>query len=774
MRLDNRQFGFLLAITCSVMAAPVSGHSSRFADTTSYNGDTPCREVSGPLDLESLKRARESAVFAVYVTRGSSLQPNGTATLVDDSGILLTAAHVVHFDKDKLIEITKVVDGAKPVVLRYPVRVISDTKDWLKSDLALLQADNWDNPPILSVPFRFNALSFIDGFFVGHAEGMKGIVFQPFTHRFGSTDDSDGMPYRGTVFPHASGALLLDERGRAFAMALRHSDFSGTAISDLTIEGLFRILTKRDAFSAFPLQTALGLIKSIPPSGVAKDLISRAQRAIIDDWFVLTLERRALSSVDLIHVTDALFTEPGWDNVRHSRQHFRDLMSTMSALAAKLCAHHYFWDRFSVAQDNATSHTQATSRGAARSVGAAATGADTGPQIMEKAPDPVTPNLPAQLPDAEVGSEPFTPNDPREQGRLGTLLLERALANLNTRDRIATRQIKLAKGYLDRATEDPAVQVSLAARVRSREHAALFANLALAEDLGATRGIGTRSAAERAIRASDALGGSPTAYQLAAAYAAEDGQPEVAAGILARAVAMLSDEKPGDQPLRASLKKDFASISAGRTALADTRIETYRVSPELVQANGRWTAMAAAAAPPSTTPALQFAGSNLSRLLSSPNAGQLFASTLIGTTAVGSSSETIGNVSDVILDRNGRVNALVISVGGFLGIGGKDIAVPLELVEAQARGMPTSGWFHAKPARTSAPAVAMQSDDQKPGASAGAPNNVPVSSQVDRVVVRLTKRELQDAPSFKSLYGMNDSSTAASSGLSGMTGHSGP
>ena len=98
----------------------------------------------------------------------------------------------------------------------------------------------------------------------------------------------------------------------------------------------------------------------------------------------------------------------------------------------------------------------------------------------------------------------------------------------------------------------------------------------------------------------------------------------------------------------------------------------------------------------------------------------------------------------------------------------------MELVEAQARGMPTSGWFHAKPARTSAPAVAMQSDDQKPGASAGAPNYVPVSSQVDRVVVRLTKRELQDAPSFKSLYGMNDSSTAASSGLSGMTGHSGP
>ena len=34
------------------------------------------------------------------------------------------------------------------------------------------------------------------------------------------------------------------------------------------------------------------------------------------------------------------------------------------------------------------------------------------------------------------------------------------------------------------------MQVSLAARVRSREHASLFANLALAEDLGATRGTG--------------------------------------------------------------------------------------------------------------------------------------------------------------------------------------------------------------------------------------------------------------------------------------------
>jgi sporulation protein YlmC with PRC-barrel domain len=40
------------------------------------------------------------------------------------------------------------------------------------------------------------------------------------------------------------------------------------------------------------------------------------------------------------------------------------------------------------------------------------------------------------------------------------------------------------------------------------------------------------------------------------------------------------------------------------------------------------------------------------------------------------SDNTIGEVSDVLLDKDGRVTAAIISVGGFLGLGTKYVSVP--------------------------------------------------------------------------------------------------
>ena len=42
----------------------------------------------------------------------------------------------------------------------------------------------------------------------------------------------------------------------------------------------------------------------------------------------------------------------------------------------------------------------------------------------------------------------------------------------------------------------------------------------------------------------------------------------------------------------------------------------------------------------------------------------------------------IGDVEDVLLDKNGKVDAVILGVGGFLGIGEKDVAVPFNAVHA--------------------------------------------------------------------------------------------
>lgn len=56
---------------------------------------------------------------------------------------------------------------------------------------------------------------------------------------------------------------------------------------------------------------------------------------------------------------------------------------------------------------------------------------------------------------------------------------------------------------------------------------------------------------------------------------------------------------------------------------------------------------------------------------------QWLASKFKGTNVLGNNDEKIGDVSDILFDKNGKVDAIIVGVGGFLGIGSKDVALPL-------------------------------------------------------------------------------------------------
>ena len=49
------------------------------------------------------------------------------------------------------------------------------------------------------------------------------------------------------------------------------------------------------------------------------------------------------------------------------------------------------------------------------------------------------------------------------------------------------------------------------------------------------------------------------------------------------------------------------------------------------------------------------------------------------------SDNRIGEIMDVLVDREGKVTALIIGVGGFLGAGEKDVAVPFNAVQAKTK-----------------------------------------------------------------------------------------
>ncbi|MDQ4136416.1 MAG: PRC-barrel domain-containing protein [Pseudomonadota bacterium] len=144
-------------------------------------------------------------------------------------------------------------------------------------------------------------------------------------------------------------------------------------------------------------------------------------------------------------------------------------------------------------------------------------------------------------------------------------------------------------------------------------------------------------------------------------------------------------------------------------------------------------------------------------------------SRLMGTDIYGSDNQKIGDVDDVILDRQGKIQAVVVGVGGFLGIGEKNVAIPFNRVqwmssqEVQAQnnqnsgtntagaggtagsgtnnagGMTTASGGASQPATTGSTGGGTNA-----GASGGNNDSAPA-----RGMVQMTKADLQNAPEFR-------------------------
>ena len=61
--------------------------------------------------------------------------------------------------------------------------------------------------------------------------------------------------------------------------------------------------------------------------------------------------------------------------------------------------------------------------------------------------------------------------------------------------------------------------------------------------------------------------------------------------------------------------------------------------------------------------------------MESAPSGASKASNLIGSDLRTSDDEEVGSVSDILIDADGQVVAIIVGVGGFLGIGEKDVAI---------------------------------------------------------------------------------------------------
>jgi hypothetical protein len=112
---------------------------------------------------------------------------------------------------------------------------------------------------------------------------------------------------------------------------------------------------------------------------------------------------------------------------------------------------------------------------------------------------------------------------------------------------------------------------------------------------------------------------------------------------------------------------------------------------------------------------------------------QMLATKFKGTDVIGANNEKIGDVSDILFDKDAKVLAYVIGVGGFLGIGQKDVA----LAPTAFQLMPPTDRDNMKLQLSMTKDELKAAPDFKaynpPRTAAGGSGNAPTTGQRDRV-----------------------------------------
>jgi sporulation protein YlmC with PRC-barrel domain len=139
--------------------------------------------------------------------------------------------------------------------------------------------------------------------------------------------------------------------------------------------------------------------------------------------------------------------------------------------------------------------------------------------------------------------------------------------------------------------------------------------------------------------------------------------------------------------------------------------------------------------------------SDTSSTASSSFQGNWRASKLVGLSVYNEKNESVGSINDMLTDKNGKVVAIVIGVGGFLGVGEHLVAVPFEKVKFSTEPVAYTGAANA-PA-SGAGGSSRPGSTTTTGAATTAPAAKPNPWWPDHAIFNATKDELKAMPEFK-------------------------
>jgi sporulation protein YlmC with PRC-barrel domain len=138
--------------------------------------------------------------------------------------------------------------------------------------------------------------------------------------------------------------------------------------------------------------------------------------------------------------------------------------------------------------------------------------------------------------------------------------------------------------------------------------------------------------------------------------------------------------------------------------------------------------------------------------------GDWRASKVVGLNVYNDNNESLGSINDLLTDKSGNIKAVVIGVGGFLGVGEHLVAVPFDKIKFVNEPVAYTGVAgganepHSRPASTTtgSAGTTMAPLPNAPGTSSAAATQPRANPWYpDHAVFNATKDELKAMPEFK-------------------------
>jgi hypothetical protein len=129
--------------------------------------------------------------------------------------------------------------------------------------------------------------------------------------------------------------------------------------------------------------------------------------------------------------------------------------------------------------------------------------------------------------------------------------------------------------------------------------------------------------------------------------------------------------------------------------------------------------------------------------------GDWRASKVVGLRVYNDNNENLGSINDLIMDRNGNIKAAVLGVGGFLGMGGHLVAIPLDKIKFATEPIVYSGNASAGGAGTTTNNPAMLPTTTGSNSKMPPAASKPDPWSPDHAVFNATRDELKAMPEFQ-------------------------